>query len=122
MNNKIFNIVATFLSNIGRITGRSYNEINIIVYFFLIPFSWFVLLDLIFKLHYFKIVFAIYTLCFALYCRNFKKFSDWMFNKSVIFLNYFNKYGSNYVVTSVLVCVTLPILIYTMLILLVLKY
>lgn len=122
MNNKIFNIVATLLSNIGRITGRSYNEINIIVYFFLIPFSWFVLLDLIFKLHYFKIAFAFYTFCFTIYCRNFKKFSDWMFNKSVIFLNYFNKYGSNYVVTSVLVCVTIPILIYTILILLVLKY
>jgi len=121
MNRTIFKIVANSLLFIGNKTGLSYNEINIIVYYFGIPFSWLCLLDIILNVHYFKITFAIFTLGFIVGCRNFKTYSDWLFDKSVSFLNYFNKYGSNYVTSSVWICVSLPIIIYAILIFLILK-
>ena len=59
MNKFIFNVIAESLAFIGEKTGLTYNEINIITYYFLIPLSWFFLLDIIFDFHYFKISFAI---------------------------------------------------------------
>jgi hypothetical protein len=117
----IFKIVANSLSFIGSKTGLTYNEINIIVYYFVIPFSWLCLLDIIFNFHYFKIAFVIFTLGFIVGCRKFKTYSDWLFDKSVSFLNYFNKYGSNYVASSVWICVSLPLVIYAILIYLIIK-
>ena len=111
MNTFIFKIVADSLSFISRKTGLTYNEINIIVYYFIIPFSWLVLLDIIFHFHYFKIAFGVFTFGFFVGCKNFRTYSDWLFDKSVAFLNYFNKYGSNYVKSSVWICVSLPIVI-----------
>jgi hypothetical protein len=117
----IFNIVAKGLVKISSVTGFTYNEINILVYYFFIPLSWLVLLDIIFHFHFLKIAFAIF--CFGFYtgCRNFRKYSDWLFDKSVFFLNYFNKFGSNYYATSVWICVTAPLLIYALLIFIILK-
>lgn len=121
MMNSIFKIVANLLSAIGRITGLTYNEINIIVYYFLIPLSWLILLDIIFGFHFLKIAFIIYCLGFIVGCRNFKTYSDWLFDKSATFLNYFNKYGSNYIKSSVLICVLLPLVIYIILLFLIFK-
>ncbi len=121
MNRIIFKIVAEGLALIGEKTGLTYNEINIIVYYCCIPFSWLALLDVIFGFHYFKLAFAIFTLGFILGCRNFRTYSDWLFDRSVSFLNYFNKYGSNYVASSVWICVAVPIAIYVILLCLVFK-
>jgi len=121
MNNLIFKLVANALSIIGRKTGLTYNEVNIIVYYFIIPFSWLCLLDIILNFHYFEIAFVIFTLGFIVGCRNFKTYSDWLFDKSVSFLNTFNKYGSNYIASSVWICVSLPIVIYAILIYLILR-
>jgi hypothetical protein len=115
MHKFIFKIIANSLSFIGNITGLTYNEINIIVYYFLIPFSWLFLLDVIFHFHFLKIAFVIYCFGFIAKCRNFKTYSDWLFEKSVLFLNYFNKYGSNYIASSVWICVVIPIIIYVVL-------
>ena len=112
MNNRIFNLVANGLLYISKKTGLTYNEINIIVYFFIIPFSWLILLDIIFYFHVLKIAFLFYCLGFRMGCRNFKEQSDWLFAKSVSFLCYFDKFGSNYTRSSVLICVSVPILIY----------
>ena len=122
MYNLIFKIIANSLSIIGKKTGLTYNEVNIIVYYFIIPFSWLCLLDIIFNFYYFKIAFAIFTLGFIIGCRNFKTYSDWLFDKSVSFLNYFNRFGSNYIASSLWICVSLPIVIYAILILLILKW
>lgn len=121
MNRLIFKIVANSLLFIGSKTGLTYKEINIIMYYFAIPFSWLFLIDIIFKFHYFKIAFVIFTLGFIAGCRNFRTYSDWLFDKSVSFLNYFNKYGSNYVASSVWICVSLPIVIYAILLYLIIK-
>ena len=117
----VFNITANLLVKLSNLTGFTYNEINIIIYYFLIPFTWLVLLDVIFQSHILKLSFVIF--CFGFYtgCRNFRNYSDWLFNKSVIFLNSFNKFGSNYYASSVWICVTLPILIYVLLIFIIIK-
>jgi hypothetical protein len=116
MNNIIFRIVANLLWRMGRITGFTYNEINIIVYYFLIPFSWLFLLDSIFHFHYLKIGFIFYCLGFRMGCRDFRSYSDRLFDQSAAFLNYFNKFGSNYVASSVWICVAIPVVIYGVLI------
>ncbi|SDZ29697.1 hypothetical protein SAMN05444412_109154 [Rhodonellum ikkaensis] len=121
MNNKIFKIIAKLLSFIADKTKLTYNEINIIVYYLLIPFSWLCLLDIIFNFHHLKIAFVIFTIGFFVGCRDFKTYSDWLFAKSVSFLNYFNRYGSNYFASSVWICVSLPILVYGLLLFLILK-
>jgi hypothetical protein len=117
----IFKIVAKSLLFIGKQFGLSYNEINIIFYYFIIPFSWMFLLDMIFSFHYLKIAFLIFIVGFIVGCRNFKTYSDWLFQKSVSFLNYFNKYGSNYTASSVWICVSVPIVIYATLIYFIIK-
>ena len=116
MDKIIFRITANALSYISCKTGLTYNEINVIVYYFGIPFTWLCILDKIFSFHYLKIAFVIFMLGFIVGCKNFRAYSDWLFDKSVLFLNYFNKYGCNYITSSVLICVLLPIVIYTVLI------
>ena len=115
MNQQIFKIVVNALIAVSRITGLTYNEVNIILYYFLIPFSWFFMLDIIFDFHYLKMAFVIFTIGFFVGCRDFRTYSDWLFYKSVVFLNYFNKFGSNYVISSVWICVSLPIAVYFLL-------
>ena len=46
----------------------------------------------------------------------FKDRCDWAFMKSVEFLLYFRKIGWNYIVSSVIICVVVPVLIYVELI------
>ncbi len=108
-------MVADALSFIGTKTSFTYNEVNIIVYFFVIPFSWFCLLDVIFNFHYLKINSLLFFTGFYTGCRDFKSYSDWLFGKSVDFLNFFNRFGSYYFTTSVWICVPLPIGIYIIL-------
>ena len=51
----------------------------------------------------------------------FKEWSDLVFMRSVDFLNFFNRWGGNYVLNSVIVCVLVPLLIYGGLIFLLVK-
>ena len=117
----IFYVVAYVLSLIGRKTKLTYNQVNIIAYYFLVPFSWLILLDIIFQFHYLKIAFLIFTLGFIAGCINFREYSNLLFEKSVQFLKYFNKFGSTYIISSVVICVFLPIVIYSILIFLVIS-
>ena len=111
----VFYVIAGVLYAISLVTGLTYNEVNIIVYYFFVPFSWLVLLDKIFKIHYLKIGFAVFCVVFMIWCSNFLEFSDWLFAKSVDFLNYFNKYRYNYIEASVWICVTIPAIVYIVL-------
>ena len=121
MNTLIFKIVAYSLSFISHLTGLSYKQINVIVYYFLIPFTWLVLLDGIFHSQYLKLAFVVFTLGFIVGCRDFRTYSDWLFDKSVSFLYYFKKFGIGYVTSSVWICVSLPIVIYCVLLYFVFK-
>ncbi|MCX6166145.1 MAG: hypothetical protein NTU73_15005 [Ignavibacteriae bacterium] len=114
--NFIFDIVAGGLNLIANKTGLTYEEINIIVYYFIIPFTYFILIDKYFKRHYFKIIFVIFSIIFFISIRSFKNYSEWLFERSAQLLNSFNFLGLNYTYASVVICVFIVIIIYTVLI------
>lgn len=117
MINSIFNIVAQSLLRIGKKTGLTYNEVNILVYYLLIPLTWTVMFDCWLGL---PITTAMLTCVwigiFIATRHKFRLWCDRVFNASVDFLNWFNRWGSNYVLSSVIICVVIPIAIYAFLI------
>lgn len=121
LHDRIFDRVVKELKLYARVFKISYYAVNILLYFFLVPFTWLILLDVIFDFHYLKIGFVLFCIGFALYCKDFEAFSLKLYKRSVRFLNYFNRFGSNYVVSSVWICVVVPIAIYTLLIYLVVR-
>lgn len=112
----IFGAVAGILYLIAKVTGLSYNQINIIVYYGVIPFTWCWMLDSIFGFHFLKIVYALFCVAVILSVKDFRRFCDRMFNKSVDFLNYFDRWGSDYYLSSMVICVVVPVIIYGVLI------
>ena len=113
----IFEIVAGILYLFSEITGLTYKEINIIVYYILIPYSYFVLIDYIFGKHYLKTTFAFIVLVILINeYKSFENFSDNLFDKSALFLNSFGFLGMDYYVASVVICVLVVIFIYIFLI------
>ena len=112
MLTSIFTTVSKFLHLISRLTSLTYNEINIIVYYILVPFTWMLLLDKIWSTFWFSLTFGVMVLSMLLLIKDFRKFSDVLFEKSVDFLNWFEVMGSNYVFTSVVICVFVPLAVY----------
>ena len=120
----IFRQVALALYRGASAVGITYNEINIIVYYWLIPLTWTIMLDfwLGTPITTYALIFMWMGIKIGTWGR-FKEWSDWAFMRSVDFLNYFNRWGGNYVLNSVIICVVVPILIYAGLVLLLLtKY
>ena len=112
----IFSIVALSLDKIAQLLHLTYTEINIIVYYFLIPLSWTIILDVWIGLPIITLIFlCIWVGIYAATHKFFKKWCDWMFEDSVKILNYFNRWGGNYILNSVNICVILPIVIYIVL-------
>ena len=109
----IFNYTYEILLWIANFTGFRYKEINIIVWFILIPLSWTLLLDKIYGQRKFTIIFSVLITIVLFAIPDFSKFCNWLFQKSVYFLN---TVGSNYVASSVIICVLIPIVIYVVLI------
>jgi len=107
----IFKITYQFLKYLEAITGFTYREINIIIWFFIIPFVWLLLLDKIKSTYKFKIIGSVLIVVSLLLISNFNSFSNQLFSISQYFLNIFNLLGSNYVKSSVIICVVLPILV-----------
>ena len=109
----IFAVVAGMEHVIAKLTGATYNEVNIIVYYLLIPLSWAAMIDYITKMPFLSIMYVIAWIVFL--WKDPMKFRNrcvWVFIKSVDFLLWFKKIGWNYVVSSVIICVIIPILIY----------
>lgn len=113
----IFGLVAHLLNQMAKWTHLTYNEINVIVYYLLIPLSWTIMGDFILG---FPILTPILLgVWFYLFIKNrtvFRMWCDWVFQDSVDFLLWFKKFGWSYIVSSVIICVLIPILIYTSLI------
>ena len=109
----IFRKVADTLYNASTVIGITYNEINIIVYYLLIPLTWTIMLDgwLGTPITTYALIFTWMGIKIGTWGR-FKDWSDWAFMRSVDFLNYFNRWGGNYVLNSVIICVLIPIMIY----------
>lgn len=109
----IFGVVAGVEHVIAKLTGATYNEVNIIIYFLLIPLSWASMIDYITRLPLLSPMYLIAWIVFFWKDQmTFRDRCDWAFDKSVEFLLWFKKIGWNYVVSSVIICVVVPVLIY----------
>ncbi|WP_196893962.1 hypothetical protein [Aureivirga marina] len=109
--NTIFDFIYKLLKAISGITGLTYVEINIIVYYFIIPGYFLYLIQKIFKKKYWIPIYISLTLITILFIPNFYLFSKDLFQKSVVFLNWFEIIGLNYTEASVVICVFVPIII-----------
>lgn len=108
----LFNIVMWSLHFIAKITHLTYNEINVILYYWLIPLLWAILLDNYIKLPLFSIIICgIWVMILIVQRKRFSFFCDHLFNTSVSFLLYFRKIGWSYTISSVIICVVIPLLI-----------
>ncbi|MBV1923163.1 MAG: hypothetical protein KUG68_03950 [Flavobacteriaceae bacterium] len=109
--NETFDVVYRILKWFSKLTGWTYHEINIIVYFILIPLIFAFFIDKILKKNYFKIGVAGFVFISLLFISDFEKFSTTLFNYSVDFLNWFEVIGLNFIQASVVICVIVPIII-----------
>ena len=109
----IFEKVAYLLNQIAKWSHLTYNEINVIVYYLLIPLSWTIMGDFIIGFPILTpILLGIWVCLFIKNRHIFKMWCDWVFQDSVEFLLWFKKIGWNYIVSSVIICVFIPLLIY----------
>lgn len=109
----IFAIVAGIEHLIAKITGTTYNEVNIIVYYLVIPLSWTIMLDYITRMPFLTPLFLLAWIVFIWKDKvDFRTRCYLAFKKSVDFLLWFQKIGWNYIVSSVIICVVIPILVY----------
>ena len=114
----IFNKTALLLVKTAQKVNLTYNEVNIIVYYMIVPLTWCIMLDLIFSSWPWMSVVWL-ALCVAViwwHRKDFSTWCDWAFEKSVNFLLWFRRIGWNYYKASVIICVVLPIAIYVILI------
>ena len=116
--NAVFYVVAKSLNWIASATGFTYNEINVIAYYILLPFVYVVLIDRLIHKHVLKICYVLAWLSVLCFVGNFTEFSDLMFKSSVDFLLLFSAVGLNYVAASVVICVILPALVFVVLLVL----
>ena len=109
----IFALVAGAEHIIAKLTGSTYNEVNIVVYYLIIPLSWTVMVDYITMLPFLTPMYIIAWIVFLWKDpMKFRDRCDWAFMKSVDFLLWFKKIGWNYIVSSVIICVVVPVLVY----------
>ncbi|MEW6305720.1 MAG: hypothetical protein AB1705_19755 [Verrucomicrobiota bacterium] len=115
--NLVFNVVAYSLEWVASVTGFSYNEINIIAYYIILPFVYVALIDRGVRRHFFKLVYVATWAGVLCLIKDFAAFSDVLFAVSVDFLQLFSHVGLNYVSASVVICVILPGLVFVALLL-----
>ena len=109
----IFALVAGAEHIIAKLTGSTYNEVHIVVYYLIIPLSWTVMVDYITMLPFLTPMYIIAWIVFLWKDPlKFRDRCDWAFMKSVDFLLWFKKIGWNYIVSSVIICVVVPVLVY----------
>ena len=110
----IFAVVAGVEHLIAKMTGATYNEVNIIVYYLVIPLSWTLMIDYITRMPFLTPLLTSAWIIFIWKDKmKFRNRCDWAFKN---FLLWFKKLGWNYVVSSVIICVIVPLLIYVELI------
>src|SRR4029434_8597158 len=89
-------------------TGFSYQEVNVIVYFVLIPLVFIFLIDRIMKTWAFTLWSLVALTAFVLWVPDFSSLANLIFDASVAFLNGFSVVGLNYTQASVIICVIFP--------------
>ena len=113
----VFGIVAASLRLMAKALHMTYNEINIIVYYLIIPLSWCIMLDYIIGLPITTPIWILlWIYIFWSKRKFFRQWCDIAFQLSVDFLLKFQRIGWNYWKASVIICVVIPIIIYAALI------
>jgi hypothetical protein len=92
----------------ARLTGFTYKEINIIIFYFAIPFAYTVLVDKILRTHIWKVLYGLGIVGLLVSIKNFSEFSNKMFDWSVAFLESFKSIGWDYFTASVIICLFVP--------------
>ena len=111
--NRLFDFVADALTQAAIVLGVTYNQINIILYYLVIPLSWAVMIDIYIRKPIASLlVLGAWVIVAVCKWRNFREWCDWLFESSVNFLLSFNRMGSFYNLTSVIICVVVPLVIY----------
>jgi hypothetical protein len=113
--NLVFQIFADSLNWVASVTGFTYNEINVIAYYIILPFIYVALVDRILKRHSLKVTYTVIWVVLIVFTKDFRAFSDALFKHSVDFLLLFRRVGLNYVEASVVICVVLPGLVFALL-------
>ena len=125
----IFGLVAAILSLLAKFVGITYKEMNIFIYYFVIPISWCLIIDVLLGIsipftseldgtHFVTIPVSsgFWCLFWAIIIfhnrHDFRKWCERAFDNSVKFLLWFKVIGWNYYVSSVIICVVVPILVY----------
>ena len=122
MINRCFQFVVDLLNSAAHATGMTYNEINIIIYYLIIPLTWTVMIDFLIKKPITTPLLTIaWAILFFVHRNDFRQWCDWVFQKSVDFLLWFKSIGWNYNLSSVIICVLVPIIIYIVLIIALIK-
>ena len=115
----VFGIVAAGLNLIAKALHMTYNEINIIVYYLIIPLSWCIMLDYIIGLPITTPIWILlWIYIFWSKRKFFRQWCDIAFQLSVDFLLKFQRIGWNYWKASVIIGVVVPLIIYAALIIL----
>ena len=113
MTSQIFYIVAKSLDWLGKECGLTYNEVNILFYYLLIPLSWTVMLDCWIGIPVTTFALTFIWIGIFIATRNFfAEWCDWRFQDSVDFLNWLNRWGGNYILNSVIIYALVPLVIY----------
>lgn len=93
----VFASVAYSLLRIGRKTGLTYNEVNVLVYYLLIPLSWAVMFDFWVRMPVdTAAVLLVWAGIFIAMRHRFREWCDRVFMASVDFLNWFNRWRRNF--------------------------
>lgn len=108
--NTVFWLVADGLDGIAGLTGLTYNEVNILVFYFAIPLVYLALIDRGWGRHLLKVAWCVGWLLLCLVVPDFAAFCDAWFDLSANFLQSFQFLGVNYIVASVVICVVVPLL------------
>ena len=110
MINSIFKATVRVLESIANYTKSTYRQVNVVIWFFIIPITWLMLIN-----NTAAIVYASFCIGIYMGCKSFKTYSNNLFYKSVTFLLYFTRYGMSYEFSSIIFCLVIPALIYIIL-------
>lgn len=105
----LFESVYLFLDWLSEITGLSYREVNIVVYFIVLPLIYLHLIDRIVRRHILAPLFGVAVAIILTGTSLFGSLADRIFERSVDFLEWFQAIGWNYGTASVILCVFVPI-------------
>jgi hypothetical protein len=108
--NAVFQIVFQFLTQLSATTGLTYEEVNVLLYYFCVPLAFVVLIDRILRTWVCSVCFLAAWAYLLFHVSSLAQFSKSAFDWSVLFLQQFSKFGWDYTEASVIICVVIPVL------------